>query len=79
MPVRPVHVMARTIGPRCNLDCTYCRYLSRGELPGKPEHWATDQASATNRLTLSLSCTGASRAITRGFGIELNSLAVASV
>jgi uncharacterized protein len=29
------HLMAKPAGPRCNLDCSYCFYLSKGELyPG---------------------------------------------
>ena len=39
-PIRRVHVMVKTIGSMCNLDCTYCYYLSKGDLLGKPEHWA---------------------------------------
>lgn len=39
-PVRRVHVMVKTIGSMCNLDCDYCYYLSKGDLLGKPEHWA---------------------------------------
>lgn len=39
-PVRRVHVMVKTIGSMCNLDCTYCYYLPKGELLGVPQHWA---------------------------------------
>ncbi|MGD8357553.1 MAG: anaerobic sulfatase maturase [Lysobacterales bacterium] len=39
-PVRRVHVMVKGIGSKCNLDCTYCYYLSKEELLGKPRHWA---------------------------------------
>jgi len=30
------HVMAKPAGSACNLDCTYCFYLSKRELPGGP-------------------------------------------
>jgi uncharacterized protein len=39
-PIRRVHVMVKTIGSMCNLDCTYCYYLSKADLLGKPRHWA---------------------------------------
>ena len=38
-PVRRVHVMVKPTGAFCNLDCTYCYYLSKQELLGKPESW----------------------------------------
>lgn len=28
----PFHVLAKPIGPRCNLDCTYCFYLEKARL-----------------------------------------------
>jgi uncharacterized protein len=33
---RRFHVMAKPAGSACNLDCTYCYYLSKRELPGGP-------------------------------------------
>ncbi|RAI44672.1 anaerobic sulfatase maturase [Rhodoplanes roseus] len=33
---RRFHVMAKPAGSRCNLDCTYCFYLSKETLPGGP-------------------------------------------
>ena len=33
---RRFHVMAKPAGSACNLDCTYCFYLSKRELPGGP-------------------------------------------
>src|SRR6516164_10404123 len=30
------HVMAKPAGSTCNLDCTYCFYLSKETLPGGP-------------------------------------------
>ena len=30
------HVMAKPSGSSCNLDCTYCFYLSKEHLPGGP-------------------------------------------
>jgi uncharacterized protein len=32
-----MHVMVKPAGARCNLDCAYCYYLSKGELLGQPE------------------------------------------
>jgi uncharacterized protein len=34
--VRRFHVMAKPAGSACNLDCTYCFYLSKRELAGGP-------------------------------------------
>jgi uncharacterized protein len=42
-PVTRVHVMVKTIGSMCNLDCAYCYYLSKGDLLGKPQHWAMSE------------------------------------
>ena len=39
-PVRRMHVMVKPTGALCNLDCTYCYYLSKQELLGKPESWS---------------------------------------
>jgi len=38
-PVRRMHVMVKPTGALCNLDCTYCYYLSKQELLGTPEQW----------------------------------------
>jgi uncharacterized protein len=38
-PIRRMHVMVKPTGALCNLDCTYCYYLSKQELLGKPEQW----------------------------------------
>ena len=43
MPVRRVHVMVKTIGAMCNLDCSYCYYLSKADLLGTPRHWAMSE------------------------------------
>lgn len=37
MGERNFHAMAKPAGARCNLDCTYCFYLSKETLPGGPE------------------------------------------
>lgn len=34
-PLQRVHVMVKPIGSQCNLDCTYCYYLSKKELLGE--------------------------------------------
>src|SRR4030095_3749950 len=39
----PFHILAKPIGPICNLDCKYCFYLEKENLyPGKQgkESWA---------------------------------------
>jgi uncharacterized protein len=35
-PVRRMHVMVKPTGSLCNLDCSYCYYLSKQELLGRP-------------------------------------------
>ncbi len=38
------HVMAKPIGPVCNLDCTYCYYLEKRRLyPGTRSFRMTDR------------------------------------
>ena len=29
---RPFHLLAKPIGPRCNIDCSYCYYLEKEKL-----------------------------------------------
>ena len=36
MGQRRFHAMAKPVGSLCNLDCTYCYYLSKEHLPGGP-------------------------------------------
>ncbi len=38
-PVRRMHVMVKPTGPLCNLNCSYCYYLSKQELLGRPAQW----------------------------------------
>jgi len=38
-PVRRMHVMVKPMGSLCNLDCSYCYYLSKKELLGMAEQW----------------------------------------
>src|SRR5512141_996615 len=41
---RRFHVMAKPAGSACNLDCTYCFYLSKQTLPGGPGPGHMDDA-----------------------------------
>jgi uncharacterized protein len=34
-----MHVMVKPTGPLCNLDCSYCYYLSKQQLLGRPDPW----------------------------------------
>lgn len=36
---RPFHIMAKAIGPICNLDCKYCFYLEKEKLYPDNERW----------------------------------------
>jgi uncharacterized protein len=38
------HVMAKPVGPVCNLDCHYCFYLEKENLYGKKQDWAMPDA-----------------------------------
>jgi len=38
--VTAFHVMAKPVGPICNLDCRYCFYLEKENLYGKKHDWA---------------------------------------
>lgn len=41
---RPYQVMAKTTGPICNLDCSYCYYLEKEDLyPGTPSFHMSDE------------------------------------
>jgi uncharacterized protein len=39
------HIMVKPIGPKCNLDCTYCFYLEKEMLFGDGERWKMDDAT----------------------------------
>ena len=43
-----LHVVAKPIGPACNLDCTYCFYLEKQALygPGKDFRMADEVLAA---------------------------------
>jgi uncharacterized protein len=38
-PVVRMHAMAKPIGPVCNLNCSYCYYISKGDLLHTNNHW----------------------------------------
>ena len=38
-PVQRMHVMVKPTGAICNLNCSYCYYLSKQELLGTPSGW----------------------------------------
>jgi uncharacterized protein len=38
----PFHIMVKPIGPKCNLDCSYCFYLEKEMLFGDGERWKMD-------------------------------------
>jgi uncharacterized protein len=40
MSGRAFHVMAKPVGPICNLDCTYCFYLEKERLYPRASDWA---------------------------------------
>ncbi|HEY5212690.1 MAG TPA: hypothetical protein VIJ38_06685 [Acidobacteriaceae bacterium] len=40
MSVAPFHVLAKPIGPICNLDCKYCFYLEKETLYPQASKWA---------------------------------------
>jgi uncharacterized protein len=39
MPSAPIHIMAKPVGPICNLDCSYCFYLEKEELYPDTRSW----------------------------------------
>lgn len=39
------HLLAKPVGPICNLDCTYCFYLEKEKLYGRREDWRMDDAT----------------------------------
>ena len=38
-PIRRLQVMVKPTGPLCNLNCTYCYYLSKQDLLGTESRW----------------------------------------
>ena len=40
MSIAPFHVLAKPIGPICNLDCKYCLYLEKETLYSQVSKWA---------------------------------------
>ncbi|MBE0536416.1 MAG: anaerobic sulfatase maturase [Phycisphaerae bacterium] len=44
LPRTQFHVMTKPIGPVCNLDCTYCYYLSKKNFFGEDNHWRMPDA-----------------------------------
>lgn len=47
VPSHAVHVMAKPIGPRCNLDCGYCYYLEKETLFPPGHRFRMDDATLT--------------------------------
>jgi uncharacterized protein len=43
-PLTAFHIMAKPVGPICNLDCRYCFYLEKENLYGKKQDWAMPDA-----------------------------------
>lgn len=41
---RPFHVLAKPIGPRCNIDCSYCYYLEKEKLYPGEKKFRMDEA-----------------------------------
>lgn len=44
MAERPFHLLAKPIGPICNLDCHYCYYLHTEDLYGRGTHWQMSES-----------------------------------
>ncbi len=47
-PMVRVHAMIKPIGPVCNLNCSYCYYLSKEELLATDSHWRMSDATLEN-------------------------------
>lgn len=47
--IRPFHVMAKPVGPLCNLDCKYCFYLAKASLFPAHERFASTVAASRPR------------------------------
>jgi uncharacterized protein len=43
------HVLAKPIGPICNLDCKYCFYLEKESLYPRVEKWGSSSGVAALR------------------------------
>jgi uncharacterized protein len=43
-PLTAFQIMAKPVGPICNLDCRYCFYLEKEKLYGKKHDWAMPDA-----------------------------------
>lgn len=42
--LKPYYLMAKPVGPVCNLNCTYCYYLEKEKLyPNDPQKWAMSE------------------------------------
>jgi len=53
---RPFHLMAKPIGPKCNLRCTYCFYLEKDALyPGEWE-WAMSEEVLRSYVRQTVEC-----------------------
>ncbi len=47
-PMVRMHVMIKATGPVCNLNCTYCYYLSKEELLSTGSHWRISDETLEN-------------------------------
>ena len=49
----PFHIIAKPIGPICNLDCKYCFYLEKENLYPSTSDWRMSEAGRAESLSSS--------------------------